>query len=105
MTGAGTFEAGTVVTLTLSGGLPGALAHLILGLERVDLLFSGSLLIPSPDILLIGLPLSAAGDLALDATLPASTPPGVCIHVQAWVEDPLAPGGLAASNGLKGGAD
>jgi hypothetical protein len=73
------------LTLTLGNALPNSTTTLVLGLTEIDLPFKGGTLVPSPAVLVYGLPTGLFGTLPLAGSLPASTPSGF---------------GLSASNGL-----
>ncbi|MFG0317134.1 MAG: hypothetical protein ACF8XB_07675, partial [Planctomycetota bacterium JB042] len=95
---------GSPFSLALSNGLPNGTAALVLGASALSAPFAGGTMLPNPDLIAFGLPLDAAGDLAIAGTLPAAMPPGFEVFLQAWIADPGGPQGFAASNGLKGTA-
>ena len=70
------------------------------GLTEIDLPFKGGVFVPHPD-LIQPFVTSAAGTLLLTGMWPASVPSSTQIFFQAWVLDPPAPSGFAASNGLQ----
>jgi hypothetical protein len=100
LTGTGSLVGGTTATLTLSNALPNTTATLVIGLAQLNAPFKGGLLVPSPDVLVFGLPTGPAGTLALSATWPA-LPSGLTIVFQHWIADPAGPVGFSASNGLQ----
>jgi hypothetical protein len=100
LAGKGTLVPGSPVSLTLSSALPNSTAALIVGLSAVDMPFKGGTLVPAPDILITGLPVSGTGTLALASTWPAGLPAGLSLWFQEWIVDPAGPKGFAASNGL-----
>ncbi|MFG0319716.1 MAG: hypothetical protein ACF8XB_20765 [Planctomycetota bacterium JB042] len=100
--GFGPLSGNQPVTLRLSRGKPGGVAHLVLGFSRVDAPFEGGTLVPSPDLVLFGLPIDADGFLELTTLWPATVPAGTKLHLQAWIPDAGGPGGYAASNALVG---
>ncbi len=102
LTGTGDLTAGSAVgfTLTLSHAFPLAMAHLFLGLDEGALPFKGGTLYPVPVALDIALATGPAGELLLVGNVPAGTPPGSEVVLQAWIADPVAPAGWSASNGL-----
>lgn len=102
LSGSGNLTAGEQVTLTLTNGLPVASSALVMGLSSITAPFKGGLLVPAPDLIVSGLTLDAAGSLTLGDRWPAGVPAGVTVWFQSWVNDPVAPQGLAASNGLSG---
>jgi hypothetical protein len=59
-------------------------------------------LVPSPDLILAGLPIDAEGNLIIPLIWPAGIPEGVTLYYQVWTIDAGAPAGLAATNGLAG---
>jgi hypothetical protein len=61
--------------------------------------YLGGVLVPLPHALL-GVRTDKFGKLELPFTLP-ETPPGQSLWFQCWIEDPDAPQGYAATNGLK----
>ncbi len=98
--GDGALCAGGTTTLTLIRGKPNGVATLVIGLALLQTPFKGGTLIPTPDILLYGLPLSSNGVLVLSAPWPAGIPAGFAFHFQAWIADAVAVQGFAATNGL-----
>jgi hypothetical protein len=55
-------------------------------------------LCPSPDLLLLGLPVDATGRTTLAGDFPSGAPPGLHIFLQFWTDDPGGPFGYSASN-------
>jgi hypothetical protein len=102
LAGQGTLKAGTPVTLQLSGALPGGQATLVAGTTQLAAPFKGGVLVPFPDILVFGLPISPAGASNLTVTWPPNVPAGTTVSFQMWIADPGGPSGFAASNGLSG---
>jgi hypothetical protein len=100
LSGAGSLLAGDPVTLTLVRGKSSGTATLVIGLGLLQLPFKGGTLVPTPDIVIGGLPLNAAGALALSAPWPAGIPSGITFCFQHWIPDAAGPSGFAASNGL-----
>lgn len=90
------------VTLELSNARPASNAWFVLGTSRVNLPLLGGVLVPAPDLVLGALTLSQSGTLSLPLTWPAGSPRGFELTFQAWIGDPAAPAGLAASNALVG---
>lgn len=101
LSGTGTLAAGTPATLDVAGGPPGGTAILILGETTVNLALKGGVLVPSPDVVLLGIPLDANGVWSLPLLWPPELASGFAINAQAWIPDPGARQGLAASNGLR----
>lgn len=102
LVGAGELVGGTPLTLTLTRAKPQALATLVLGLSVLNVPFKGGNLVPSPYLLVFGLPVGSDGKLVLSSVWPSGLPSGFSFYTQYWVPDPAGPAGLAASNGLSG---
>lgn len=102
LTGTGSLAAGTNVTLTLRHALPNASATLIVGIGLLGAPFKGGTLVPSPTLLIFGLPINGNGSLSVQATWPPGLPSGFTTYFQCWIADAAAPAGLSASNGLSG---
>jgi hypothetical protein len=88
------------VTLALSSARPSAPSWLVIGFSAASLPFKSGVLVPSPDLVLGAFPTSAGGALVLPGTWPAGLPGLVTLWFQSWIQDPAAPEGFAASNGL-----
>ena len=99
---AGTLEANSQGVVGLATDLAGGTAHLVVGLSLLNAPFKGGTLVPSADVLILGLPLDAAGDLALPYTWPAGVPSRASLYMQFWMPDAGAPVGFSASNGVRG---
>lgn len=99
--GQGPLTAGSPLTLTLAGAVPAAPALLVLGGAAANLPLLGGTLVPSPDFVLAGLVTDAAGGWQLASVAPAGLPAGFDVYLQAWLADPAAFAGAAASNGLR----
>ncbi|HTE06403.1 MAG TPA: hypothetical protein VK824_09420 [Planctomycetota bacterium] len=104
LAGDGTLCAGTMGTLALSGAVPSGSTFLVLGLRAASAPFKGGTLVPAPEVVLAGLPLSAGGALALPFTWPSGVPSGAAFHAQCWTPDAAAVQGFSASNAVKGSA-
>ena len=98
--GDGTLEGGTPLTLTIDHAHSPSLAYLFVGLSAITAPFKGGVLVPAPDVLVAGLPVSGGG-LALGTTWPTGLPTGVRFWFQAWIGDPGAPKGFSATNALR----
>jgi hypothetical protein len=61
--------------------------------------FKGGVLVPSPELLLTGLPLSG-GALSLQGLWPVGIPSGFTLWLQFWTADGGAPKGFSASHAL-----
>ena len=99
--GQGPLLAGSPNQIDLQDAAPSASATLVFGLSAVNAPFKGGLLVPVPDVL-VPLQTGADGGASLPFVLPQGTPPGIPLHFQFWISDPLATQGLSASNGLRG---
>lgn len=86
--------------LRLDRAASDAAATLVVGLSEVGLPLKGGVLLPAADKLLF-LTTSAAGELQLAGSWPATTPNGLSVYLQTWVRDAGAPLGFAASNALR----
>ena len=102
--GTGDLAAGTPLSVALSGALANSSATLLAGFANLSLPFKGGTLVPSVDVLVLGLPMGPGGGITLGSTWPAGIPAGFKVYLQAWVVDPAGPQGLSASNGLSGTA-
>jgi agmatine/peptidylarginine deiminase len=100
LVGNGALAGGDQLVLTMSGALENAPATLFVGLTRIDAPFKGGVLVPAPDLLVPGLVTDAGGNLVLSSTWPVGLPSGFTTHLQYWVNDPVGPVGLSASNGV-----
>jgi hypothetical protein len=98
----GSLEVGEPVSLELAGALPGSSTALIIGTSTVNAPFKGGVLVPSPELVLAGLPLDGSGALTLAATFPPGLPSGVSLAFQFWTVDAGAPAGFSASNAVEG---
>jgi hypothetical protein len=103
--GAGTLAAGQGVSLTLIDALPGGSAALLLGVAPLYASFKAGTIVPSLDVLVLGLPLDGNGELEVVTTWPAGIPAGVPVLAQFWFADPGAIKGFAASNALEAMSD
>lgn len=101
LVGSGDGKPSTSIGLQLLGAPAGGLVALILGTEPAELAFHGGVLVPRPDLVLVGLAANENGELALNTLMPASTPPGLVLYLQMWMPDPAAPTGWTATNALK----
>lgn len=101
LTGSGPQTGGSTVTLTMTNALPFGTTTLVIGLSQVNATFKGGTLVPSPDVIIGGLPL-AGGNSVITFPYPPAVPSGVSVYYQHWVTDASGPVGFAASNGLRG---
>lgn len=88
------------IGLGIFDGLPSGTATLVIGLDSARAPLKGGVLVPTPDLLVAGLPLDASGHLEFAATWPAGIPAGLQTWYQVWIADVGAPKGFAATNGL-----
>jgi hypothetical protein len=100
--GEGPLIADLSVTLSLSNALPESQSALFIGLSSILAPFKGGVVVPNPDILILGLPTGPLGELVLTAHWPHGLPAAFTLYFQHWILDPAAPAGLSASNGLAG---
>jgi len=98
--GLGTLVADEPFTLSLTDAAPSAPAALFVGTASLLAPFLGGVLVPTPDLLVTGLPTDAAGALTLATDWPAGVPPGASLLLQAWIEDAAGPAGFSATPGL-----
>jgi hypothetical protein len=100
LTATGSLQPLTTVTLALERARPLAGAILVLGIQGAFAPFKGSVLVPTPLVVIAGLPIDQDGELILGTTWPANLPSGLVAWAQYWIPDDAADQGLAASNGL-----
>ncbi|MFG0319910.1 MAG: integrin alpha [Planctomycetota bacterium JB042] len=98
--GSGDLVPGASTTLALSNAAPDAAVLLFVGLTKVDVETSGGVLVPAPDLMIVGLGTDPTGALSLAAPWPATVPSDTSFYFQAWVADAAAPFGYSASNGV-----
>ena len=103
--GTGSTLAGQTIGVSLTGAKPSAPLTLVLGTTLSLAKFKGGLLGPAPILIVSGLFTSGAGELNLSGTWPGGIPLGAEIYLQAWIGDPAAVQGFAASNTLRITAD
>ena len=101
LAGDGTLIGDTNTVLELSGGVPSGTATLVLGVSPINAPFKLGVLVPSPDIVLAGLPLDASGSLTFQFAWPVGLPSQASLYWQYWIPDPSGPAGYSASNGLQ----
>lgn len=96
----GTLIGGTNYSLSLTGVAPNRPAYLIIGINQINLPFSGGTMVPSLDIV-VG-PVSTGPTGSLQATLEWATgiAPGIERSWQIWIQDPGGPQGWAATNAI-----
>jgi len=100
LSGASTLLRDAPLDLFLDRAAPQTTTTLVVGLTTLMVSFKGGVFVPSPDVLVTGLPTDAAGGWELASTWPAGVPGGTVLAAQAWIVDAAGPKGLAASNGV-----
>ena len=100
--GHGLLTAGSAGSFELTHAAPGVFTTLIIGFFELDLPLKGGIIVPSPDLLILGLPTNGAGEFSLPFLWPAGLPGGLALYFQSWIPDATGPLGFAASNGLRG---
>lgn len=101
--GAGALTAGSTLELAVSGGRALASGMLFGGRARADQPFRGGTMVPRRDRA-FPYTTDAAGRALVSLPLTAALPPGSSLYFQAWLLDPTAPQGAAASNAVRGQA-
>lgn len=101
----GCFDDGSPVSYRIANGLGGAPCVLLLSAGTANVpLANGCLLLVAPSPLSVVVPLfgvgPGGGSITLNATIPVGTP-AASIFMQAFVADLGAPGGFAATNGIR----
>ena len=99
--GEGALTAGSATLLALDDARANSSAWAVLGFTELSAPFKSGVLVPNPDLLLGPFTTNAFGSLTLAAAWPAGLPSGFETWWQHWIQDPAAPKGFAASNGLK----
>jgi len=99
--GTGTLASGSSDTIALTAAKASSAVTLVFGVSKLNAPFKGGTLVPAPYVF-VSLTSNASGSVSLPFTMPAGVPPGTNLYFQAWVADPAAVQGLAASNGLAG---
>jgi hypothetical protein len=101
LTGMGTLEAGSVVSLGVTSAASSSPAWLVVGSTLLALPFKGGTMIPSPDALVGPLLTNDVGVLSVSGHWPVGLPAALEVWLQAWVADARGPQGYAATNALK----
>lgn len=97
---AGALLAGEPFCWTLTDALPGTTAALVLGASALNAPFKGGVLVPTPTIVLAGLPVGVDGSLRVESEWVAASG-GFDLYLQWWVTDAGGPVGFAASPGVR----
>jgi hypothetical protein len=100
LSGAGTLCAGTTATFRLSDAAASAPVAIFVGLSEMGAPFQGGVLVPSPDLLVLGLVTDPSGGLVLSASWP-DLPGGVQLFLQYWISDAAAVLDSAGSNAIR----
>jgi len=98
--GIGSMVAGDGVRLIVSDALPIATTGIVVGLSELNAAFKGGLLVPAPDVLLLGLLTDGSGTLSLPGLWPPGLPSNTSLFLQAWIADAGGPVGFSATNAL-----
>ncbi|MCB9897012.1 MAG: hypothetical protein H6825_03295 [Planctomycetes bacterium] len=99
--GRGTVQGGSLTRLELTNALPNTTTALVIGVSELSAPFKGGVMVPHPDVVLLGLPVDASGELTISFPFPTGTPAGVPVWFQEWPSDPGAVYGFSASNAVK----
>lgn len=99
LSGTGLLLGGDAMSAALAGALPSQPFVLVIGLSAVNLPFRGGVFVPDADLLLFDVT-DAGGGRQWSSTWPHGVP-ALSFYFQAWMEDPQAVEGWAASNGLR----
>lgn len=100
LTGSGTLQAASVVSLNLSSANPSAAAALVIGANAIYAPLKGGILVPDDDLIIFGLPVTAVGTYSLNSIWPGGLPARSEFYFQFWIPDAVGRQGYAASNGL-----
>jgi len=99
LSGVGSVEPGTQVTLVLAGAPASTATILVIGSDALCKPMAGGILFPSMDTL-VPLTTDAAGSWSWPMNIPAGQPAGTSLYFQVWWSDSTAVRGRAASNAL-----
>lgn len=99
LVGFGPLAGGQPFTLELTRAAPSSACAFAIGAARIDFPFAGGAVVPRPDVV-FGVGSDAGGRALLTLPWPVAVAAGTAVYFQAWILDPGAPLGLAASNGL-----
>jgi hypothetical protein len=98
--GSGPLTSGSTVSLSVSSALANTTAALIAGVANINAPFKGGVLVPSPDVILVGLVIGASGTRVDNFPWPAGIPSGFVMFNQYWITDAAGPSGYAATNAV-----
>ncbi len=100
LVGSGALATGSGFSLQIDDAQPQSDLAVCISLVQIKLPFKGGVLVPAPDLVLLGLLTDASGALALQGFWPGGVPSGFPITYQAWVQDRAAPHGYSATNAI-----
>ncbi|MFT7464746.1 MAG: hypothetical protein ACI9EF_003105 [Pseudohongiellaceae bacterium] len=100
LTGSGPLTAGSFNPIELSNTLPLTSTFFIAGFSALNAPLKGGILVPTPDILIAGIPTDATGGWSLSSAWPPGVPTGFLTYWQTWIPDAAGVVGFAATNGL-----
>lgn len=101
LAGNGSLEDDTPVYWQVVDGAPNASTTFLIGIATLFAPFKGGTLVPTPDILIPGIPTDSNGFYFFGVNWPASVPQGAQLFFQVFIPDGTAPQGLSATNGLQ----
>ncbi len=103
LVGCGTLAQGSANRIDLLHAAPAAPVGLFVALSATPVPFKGGTLQPFPWLTApVMLLTDASGSLGLPFSMPAGTPAGIELWLQAGIQDVAAPQGVALSNGVRG---
>ena len=100
LTADGPIAAGQAATFALRGAAPAVPVLFVVGTSAARLPMKGGVLVPQPDLLVVGVATDGAGQAVLSGAWPLDMPAGIELWFQGWMPEPTAPAGFAATNGL-----
>jgi len=102
LSGSGDLSAGSPAgfTLTIGNALPTTPTLLLASLSNAAMPFKDGTLYPFPTFAIIPLVTDPGGAASLAGAIPAGTPSGTTIYLQAWLADASAPKRASGTNGL-----
>ena len=101
LSGSGTLAGGSSCSLALSLARPSSTLWMVIGLTEINAPFKGGTLVPDP-LFIVSVTSDGLGAVQLPFVMPLTAPSGRDFMTQAWIVDPAAVHGFAASNGLAG---
>jgi hypothetical protein len=100
--GNGPLTANSATGIVLSGGMGGAPAAFVIGLDTLYAPFKQGVLVPLPDLFVFVPALAPSGSVGWTFHWPTGLPAGFSTYWQCLVVDAVAPAGVAISNALQG---